>query len=46
MEVAEADTVGVLQPGRRYARGAGYCFMDSPGNDLESIAGQVTASIT
>ena len=21
--------------------GAGYCFMDSPGNDLESIAGQV-----
>ena len=23
--------------------GAGYCFMDSPGNDLESIAGQVAA---
>ena len=24
-------------------RGAGYCFMDSPGNDLESIAGQVAS---
>ena len=23
--------------------GPGYCFMDSPGNDLESIAGQVAA---
>ena len=26
-----------------YERGAGYCFMDSPGNDLESIAGQVAS---
>jgi altronate dehydratase len=24
-------------------RGPGYCFMDSPGNDLESIAGQVAS---
>uniref|UniRef100_A0A7S4BK84 D-galactarate/Altronate dehydratase C-terminal domain-containing protein n=2 Tax=Chrysotila carterae TaxID=13221 RepID=A0A7S4BK84_CHRCT len=24
-------------------RGVGYCFMDSPGNDLESVAGQVAA---
>ena len=23
--------------------GAGYCFMDSPGNDMESIAGQVAS---
>jgi len=29
--------------GGGHARGAGYCFMDSPGNDLESIAGQVAA---
>jgi altronate dehydratase len=33
----DCDTGGVVQ------RGPGYCFMDSPGNDLESIAGQVAA---
>ena len=31
--------------GGSYERGAGYCFMDSPGNDLESIAGQVASGL-
>lgn len=33
----DGDTDGGVQ------RGPGYCFMDSPGNDLESIAGQVAS---
>ncbi|MCL4835941.1 MAG: UxaA family hydrolase [Caldilineaceae bacterium] len=33
---------GVLEYGQRIAEG-GYYFMDSPGNDLESIAGQVAS---
>ncbi|MGB5048086.1 MAG: UxaA family hydrolase [Caldilineaceae bacterium] len=33
---------GVLEYGERMAEG-GYFFMDSPGNDLESIAGQVAS---
>ena len=32
-----------LRPHDEGRRGAGYCFMDSPGNDLESIAGQVAS---
>ena len=31
------------QARRREDHGSGYCFMDSPGNDLESIAGQVAS---
>ena len=41
--VADVDVAGALEVGVGYARGAGYCFMDSPGNDLESIAGQVAS---
>ena len=33
---------GVLEYGEQI-QGPGYFFMDSPGNDLESIAGQVAA---
>ena len=39
-EEGEGGVVGGVGAGRR---GAGYCFMDSPGNDLESVAGQVAA---
>jgi len=31
------------QARRKQDHGSGYCFMDSPGNDLESISGQVAA---
>jgi len=36
---------GVLEYGERIREG-GYYFMDSPGNDLESIAGQVASGCT
>ena len=39
---ADVRLDGVLAYGERSgARGRGYFMMDSPGNDLESIAGQV-----
>ena len=33
----------VVEYGERLGARRGYAFMDSPGNDLESIAGQVAA---
>ena len=38
----ESRLDGVLEYGERISEG-GYFFMDSPGNDLESIAGQVAS---
>ena len=45
MTVADDEVVGgaAAEEGGGHERGAGYCFMDSPGNDLESIAGQVAS---
>ena len=40
---AEGGGCEAAETGGSYERGAGYCFMDSPGNDLESIAGQVAS---
>ena len=40
---AEGGGCEAAERGGSYERGAGYCFMDSPGNDLESIAGQVAS---
>ena len=42
-EVEGGEVEGGGGGGGGHARGAGYCFMDSPGNDLESIAGQVAS---
>jgi hypothetical protein len=35
--VADGEVVGAVEVGLGYARGAGYCFMDSPGKGLESV---------
>ena len=41
-DLAKAGAAVVAEaPEEESLRGPGYCFMDSPGNDLESLAGQV-----
>ena len=40
---AATEASAAPPPAFRGCIGPGYCFMDSPGNDLESIAGQVAS---